>query len=326
MTEKTMKAVYYEEFGGPEVLQFGERPMPQIAADEVLVQVAAAGINPIDRRLRGRHDRQDFFTTRWPIIPGWDFSGRIAKTGPLVKEWQVGDEVAGLAFTWHLHYGTYAEYLPIKASSIVRKPQALSFVDTAALPLVSLTAWQALTEHSQLSEGQTVFIQAGAGGVGSVAITMAKYLGAKVYTTCGTNNIDYTTSRGADIVIDYTKQDYVSVLTENEPHGLDVVVEGLNNEEAVQNAIKIARDGGTVVYLSHSPPDSDEIKNRNIRAGLMHHHPDAEMLESLLKLYAEGILKLPHVKTMPLRDAAEAHQELEAWHVRGKVALLVSDF
>ena len=155
---------------------------------------------------------------------------------------------------------------------------------------------------------------------------MSRYLGAKVYTTCSTKNVDYTTSSGADIVIDYTEQDYVSVLTENEPQGLDVVVEGLNNEEALQNAIKITRDGGTVVYLSHSPPDTDELGSRNIRAELMHHHPDAAMLESLLKLFAEGKLKLPHVETMPLRDVAEAHRKLETWHVREKVVLLVTDF
>lgn len=319
-----MKAVYYKEFGSADVLQIGELPKPKPAADEVLVQVGAAAINPIDRRLRGG-ELQDFFKREWPIIPGFDVSGRIVEVGKDVSNWQTGDDVVGLAFTWFLHHGTYAEYVPVKAVSIAPKPERFSFVEAAALPLVSLTAWESLAEYAKLQPGQTVLIQAGAGGLGSVAISIAKYLGAKVYTTARKVNHDYVNSRGADHIIDYTQIDYMSYIKQHEPEGLDVVLETLGTDSDITNAIHLVKPGSTVVYMNNEPPDMPEIKQNNIETKFLHHRPDGESLRALMELYKTDDLSLPEINIMSLDDAAEAHRLSESRQTRGKIALKVQD-
>jgi len=317
-----MKAVFYEEFGPPEVLQIGQRPVPQAAADEVLVQVVAAGVNPIDRRLRNG-ELQDFFQRQWPIIPGWDVAGRIVQVGRDVTGWKAGDEIAGLAFVWTLRHGSYAEYVPVKAASIARKPPGLSFPEAAALPLVSLTAWEALAEYAHLQPGQSVLIQAGAGGLGGAAIPIAKHLGATVYTTTRADNFYYVRERGADHAIDYTQTDYVEYLRQHEPLGVDAVIESLSDASAVDNAIRLVRPGGTVAYMNNEPPDTPAIAERNIQSKFLHHRPDGASLARLLDLYAQGTLPLPQIEVMPLEDAVEAHRRSESGRVRGKLVLHV---
>jgi len=319
-----MRAVYYEKFGGPEVLQLGDRPMPPLLPDEVLVRVAAVGVNPIDRRLRNG-ELQAFFAREWPITPGWDVSGRIVKVGADVAGWKEGDDVVGLAFTWRLHHGTYAEYAPVKAASIARKPRELSFTEAAALPLVSLTAWESLAEYANLQPGQSVLIQAGAGGLGSVALSIARHLKAKVYTTTRKENFDYVRSRGADQAIDYTQSDYVSVIKQSEPNGVDVVLETLTGDAVVEAAIRLVKTGGTVVYMNNEPPDTPEIAARGIRTKFLHHRPDGQSLERLMQLYKAKALKLPPVEVMPLEAAADAHRKSESGRTRGKVVLHVQD-
>ena len=319
-----MKAAFYEEFGPPEVLQIGERPKPVPAADEVLVQVAAAGVNPIDRRLRNG-ELQPFFQREWPIIPGWDLAGRIVEVGADVDGWQVGDEIAGLAFLWKLQHGTYAEYVPVKASAIARKPASLSFVQAAALPLVSLTAWESLAEYAELKAGQSVLIQAGAGGLGSVAIPIARHLGAKIYTTARQKNFDYVRDRGADHVIDYTCEDYVEVLKRCEPDGVDVVLESLSSDQAIEDAIRLVRPGGTVVYMNNEPPDMPEVAAKQIRTKFLHHSPDGASLARLLALYDQGALPLPEIRTLPLDRAVEAQHQSESGRTRGKLVLEIQD-
>jgi NADPH2:quinone reductase len=319
-----MKAVFYDRFGPAEVLQFGERPIPEPAADEVRVRIAAAAVNPIDRRLRAG-ELADYFQREFPIIPGWDFAGRIDRVGSDVRGFKAGDDVCGLAFTWFLHGGTYAEYACVKAESIAAKPAAMSWAVAASLPLVSLTAWQALDEFAQLKAGQSVLIQAGAGGVGSVAIPMAKHLGVRVITTASTRNIDYVRSRGADEVIDYTTTDYVAAVRRLAPGGLDAVVESLWGDDVVNAALTLVRDGGAVVYLNNEPPPSPDIERRHIRTQFLHHRADGTMLAQLVALYADGRLPLPEVHVRPLAEAVDAHRQSESTRTRGKVVLHVQD-
>lgn len=319
-----MKAIFYHQFGGPDVLQIGECPVPEPAADEVLVKVAAAGVNPIDRRLRNG-ELQEFFVREWPIIPGWDLAGTIVRVGANVSGWKAGDEIVGLAFTWTLHHGTYAEFAPVKAASVARKPESFSFTQAAALPLVSLTAWESLAEYANLQPGQSVLIHAGAGGVGSVAIPIAKYLGAKVYTTAREANVDYVRGRGADHVIDYTLSDYVREMREHEPDGLDAVLESLTGDVAVAAAIRLVKPGGTVVYLNNEPPDMPEIAERNIKTKFLHHRPDGESLSRLMELYKQHKIMLPPIEVLPLEAAAEAHRRSESTRTRGKLVLRVQD-
>ncbi|MBL6908585.1 MAG: NADP-dependent oxidoreductase [Luminiphilus sp.] len=318
-----MKAIFYEQHGTAEVLQVGERPTPEPQDNEVLVEVVATSVNPIDRRLRSG-ELQEYITRTFPVVPGWDLAGKIAKVGAKVTDWKIGDEVLGLAFTWSIQHGSYAEYCPIDTASITEKPASISFEQAAALPLVSLTAWQALSEFGQLKAGQSVFIQAGAGGVGSVAIPMAKHLGAKVYTTTSSKNHDYVKSLGADVIIDYNAEDYESALRQQEPNGVDLVLEALLGNGTAEAAIRLTKDGGRVAYMNNEPPEMDEIELRNIKAEFLHHRPDGAMLRELVDLYESGRISLPKVQVRPLEEAMDAHLESEKGHTQGKIVLRVS--
>jgi len=318
-----MKAIFYEQHGTAEVLQVGERPTPEPQDNEVLVEVVATSVNPIDRRLRSG-ELQEYITRTFPVVPGWDLAGKIAKVGAKVTDWQVGDDVLGLAFTWSIQHGSYAEYCPIDTASITEKPASISFEQAAALPLVSLTAWQALSEFGELKAGQSVFIQAGAGGVGSVAIPMAKHLGAKVYTTTSAKNHDYVKSLGADVIIDYNADDYESALRQHETNGVDLVLEALLGNGTAEAAIRLTKDGGRVAYMNNEPPEMDEIKLRNIKAEFLHHRPDGAMLRELVDLYESGKISLPKVQVRPLEEAMDAHLESEKGHTQGKIVLRVS--
>jgi len=319
-----MQAAYYETHGNPEVLQLGELPVPELADDEVLVKVAAAGVNPIDRRLRAG-ELTEYITRTFPVTPGWDLAGRIVKLGAGVSGWNVGDEVVGLAFTWSIQHGTNAEYAPVKAASIAVKPENLSFDQAGALPLVSLTAWQALAEFGNLQAGQTILIQAGAGGLGSVAIPIARHLGAKVYATCSEKNADYVRSRGGDHVIDYQRSDYVSVLGEMEPGGLDMVLESLLSDATTEAAIRLVKPGGTVAFMNNEPPDMPEIEARQIKTEFLHHRPDGDSLAGLMKLYADGTIPAPGLKVLPLDQVRQAHRLSESGHTQGKLVLHIQD-
>ena len=319
-----MRAVYYESHGDPDVLELGELPVPEPAPGQVLVQIAAAGVNPIDRRLRGG-ELQEYISRTFPVVPGWDLAGRIVKVGKGVTGWHVGDEVLGLAFTWSIQHGSYAEYTPIDASALATKPTNLSFSEAAALPLVSLTAWQALAEFGELNHGQTVFIQAGAGGVGSVAIPMAKHLGATVYTTARQDNAGYLHGRGADHVIDYTTVDYEKAIREREPGGVDLVLESLLGDGIAEAAIRLAKTGGVVVYMNNEPPDIPDIAERQIKTEFLHHRPDGQMLAELVALYSDGTLPLPQIEVLPLEAAVDAHRRSESGRTRGKLVIVVQE-
>ena len=319
-----MRAVYYESHGDPDVLELGELPVPEPAPGQVLVQIAAAGVNPIDRRLRGG-ELQEYISRTFPVVPGWDLAGRIVKVGKGVTGWHVGDEVLGLAFTWSIQHGSYAEYTPIDASALATKPTNLSFSEAAALPLVSLTAWQALAEFGELNHGQTVFIQAGAGGVGSVAIPMAKHLGATVYTTARQDNAGYLHGRGADHVIDYTTVDYETAIREREPGGVDLVLESLLGDGIAEAAIRLAKTGGVVVYLNNEPPEIPDIADRQIKTEFLHHRPDGQMLAELVALYSDGTLPLPQIEVLPLDAAVDAHRRSESGRTRGKLVIVVQE-
>lgn len=322
MAEDRMRAVFYQTHGEASVLEIGELPRPPVAPGQVLVQVVAAAVNPIDRRLRAG-ELQEYITRQFPVVPGWDLAGRIVAVGEQAGDWRVGDEMIGLAFTWSVQHGSYAEYTPISAGAIARKPASLSFEQAAALPLVSLTAWQSLREFGQLGPGQSVLIQAGAGGVGSVAIPMAKHLGARVYTTASSANADYVRDLGADVVIDYAREDYESVLRQHEPAGVDLVLEALLGEGVAEKAARLTKNGGAVAYMNNEPPPMPEIAARGIRAAFIHHRADGAMLAELAAMFENGTLPVPQIEVLPLEAAVEAHRRSESGRTRGKLVLRV---
>lgn len=319
-----MKAAFYAAHGGAEVLQIGELPVPVPADGQVLVQVAAAGVNPIDRRLRSG-ELQEYITRTFPVVPGWDLAGRIVATGKDVSDWRIGDEVLGLAFSWSVQHGTYAEYAPVDASAIAARPASMSFIEAAALPLVSLTAWQALAEYANLQPGQTVLIQAGAGGLGSVAISMAKRLGAIVYTTARHKNFNYVRSLGADHVIDYSSSNYEQVIRAQEPDGLDAVLESLLGDGIAEAAIRLVKTGGVVAYMNNEPPDMPEITARNISTEFLHHRADGQMLAELVSHFARGTFRIPRIEVMNLDEAQQAHRQSESGQTQGKLVLRIQE-
>lgn len=319
-----MQAVYYSEFGAADVLTFGERPVPAPGPDEVLVRVAAAGVNPIDRRLRAG-ELAAYFERTWPIVPGWDFAGTVERVGTNVTRWQPGQAVMGLAFTWHLGHGTYAEYVPVAASALCEKPDGLTFAEAAAIPLASLTAWQALVEFGELERGQSVLIQAGAGGVGSIAIPIAKLFGARVYTTASARNLDFVRKLGANVAIDYMSENYAEVVALHEPDGVDLVLESLESDAAVTSAPKLAKAGGVVVYLNNEPPDVPEIRDKGLKTEFLHHRADGVMLADIVGRIVAGDLPRPRVEVLPLAEAASAHRRSESWRTVGKLVLAVAE-
>jgi len=201
------------------------------------------------------------------------------------------------------------------------KPKSLSFVQAAALPLVSLTAWQSLAEFAALKPGQSVLIEAGAGGVGSVAISMAKHLGATVYTTASAKNADYVRKLGADYVIDYTQENYVDVIRQREPNGIDAVLAATLDQQNIGAALELVKPGGTVAYMNNQPPDSNLIAEKNIKTEFSHHRPDGESLGELLTLFDAGKLQVPDITTMPLEQAIDAQKQSESGRTRGKLVL-----
>lgn len=240
-----MKAFVADRYEKKRALRLAEMPLPDLQADEVLVEVHAAGVNQLDFKLRDGAFKL-ILPYRLPLILGHDVAGVVVKTGARAGTFKVGDEVYARVDDFRI--GTFAEYVPVKASSLALKPRSLSMVQAASLPLVGLTAWQALIERAQLKRGQKVFIQAGSGGVGTFAIQLAKHLGATVATTTSSANGALVKGLGADVVIDYTRQDVEEVLQD-----YDVV---LNSQDGktLNQSLRVLKRGGKLISIS-GPPD-----------------------------------------------------------------------
>ncbi|MBN9321925.1 MAG: NADP-dependent oxidoreductase, partial [Delftia acidovorans] len=249
-----MKAFILESYGANRALQLAEVPEPQLRDDEVLVQVHAAGVNQLDSKIKDGQFKL-ILPYRLPLILGHDVAGVVVKAGPRVRQFKPGDEV--YARTDDFRIGTFAEFVPVKESSLAPKPKGLTMEEAASLPLVGLTAWQALVETAKLSKGQKVFIQAGSGGVGTCAVQLARHLGATVATTTSAANFELVRSLGADVVIDYRTQDFEDVL-----HDYDVV---LNSQDGktLGKSLRVLKGGAKLISISGPP---DPAFGRNIAA------------------------------------------------------------
>ncbi|MBI3096566.1 MAG: NADP-dependent oxidoreductase [Rhodocyclales bacterium] len=240
-----MKAFIVERYGKKGGMRLGEVPEPELRDDEVLVKVHAAGVNPLDSKIRSGEFKL-VLPYRLPLILGHDAAGVVVRVGPRVRQFKPGDEVYSRPDDFRI--GSFAEFIAIKEASLALKPKALTMAEAASIPLVGLTAWQALVEKANLKQGQKVFIQAGSGGVGTFAIQLAKHLGAFVATTTGTANVDWVKRLGADIVIDYKKDDFETIL-----HDYDVV---LNSQDGatLAKSLRVLKPGGKLISVS-GPPD-----------------------------------------------------------------------
>ena len=310
----TMKAVRFHSYGGPDVLVYEDAPKPEPAAGEVLVKVHATSVNPIDWKVRAGH-MKSFRDYPLPFILGWDVSGVVESVGSGVTGFKPGDEVYGRPDL--ARNGAYAEYVVVKESEIARKPKNLDHIHSAAIPLVGLTAWQALFDAAGLTAGQKVLIQAAAGGVGHMAVQFAKIKELYVAGTASGRNQEYLKQLGCDLPINYETTRFEDVV-----HDYDAVVESMGGE--VRNrSWKVLKEGGILVALIGPPPSEEDAKAHGVRAAIIWGQAKSNQLTEIARLADSGKVKPEIAAVFPLRDAAKAHQMSETEHVRGKIVLQV---
>ena len=310
-----MKAVRVHAFGGVEVLQFEDAPRPQPAADEVLIRVIAAGVNPVEAKIRsGMFARM--MSGKLPFIPGLDVAGVIDAMGENATKFKTGDPVYGCLNVQR--QGGYAEFAIAKEDEISLKPKNLSFEAAAAVPVAGATAWQALVEIAKLNNGQTVLIHGGSGGVGSFAVQVAKARGAKVIATASARNQEFLRELGADQTIDYTATRFEDAVKD-----VDVVLDPIGGE-TLQRSYGVVKKGGFIVSVVQ-PPDKAELDARGIRGSGFMVTPTTGLLSELTKMIEAKKVRPIVTKTFPLAEAAKAQQEIETGHTRGKIVLRVAD-
>lgn len=316
-----MKAVVLQAFGEVDGLKVGEVADPHAGAGEVRIRIRAAGVNPVDFKIR-KGLLQGRLPHEMPIIPGWDAAGVIDEVGEGVANWQVGDEVYAYCRKPVIQFGCYAEYVVVPESFVAAKPTKASFAQAASIPLAALTAWQSLYDAAGLKEGQTVLIHAGAGGVGGFAIQLAKLRGAHVITTASAVNHDYVRELGADEVIDYNSIDFREAVKAVHPEGVDVVYDTVGGEVQVKSA-DVIKPGGTMVSIL-AYVDEAAIQAKGIHTRYVFVSPNGDQLRELAKLFDAGQFKTRIAAELPLAEADEAHRRMETGHTAGKMVLTVA--
>jgi NADPH:quinone reductase-like Zn-dependent oxidoreductase len=308
--QPSMKAIVIRSSGGPEVLKYEDAPRPQPKDDEVLIQVMAAAVNPVDVFIREGRSNQ------FPLIPGMDVAGVVEQVGNKVTKFKRGDAIyAYLSFD---EQGGYAEFAAAKQDHAALKPKSIDFEHAAAVPLAATTAWQALIEKAGLTAGQTVLIHGGSGGVGTFAVQIAKARGAKVIATASTANQDLLKQLGVDQPIDYTTTKFEDVVKD-----VDVVLNAVRGD-TLARSYGVVKKGGIIVSIT-GPPDPAELEKHGIRGTGLGAQPDAKVLEELAKLIDAGRITPIVSAVMPLVDVAKAHQQIASRHTRGKVVLRVAE-
>src|SRR5215472_13879411 len=310
----TMRAIRQEVLGGPEVLKEVEIERPEPGVSQLLVRVHAAGLNPTDWGDRAF----PVFLGPPPFTLGWDVSGVVEATGFGVTLFKPGDEVFGMLPYPH-GVGSHAEYVTGPARAFANKPENIDHVQAGALPLAGLTAWQALNDTAHLRAGQRVLIHGAAGGVGHLAVQIAKARGAYVIGTASARNHDLVRGLGADEVIDYHATDFAAAVSD-----VDVVLESVSGDYPARS-LRTLRPGGVLVSILPFPAEvAAEAARLGIRAELMLVEADHEGMTAIARLVTEGKLRPVIAGTFPLADAAKAHEIGETRHVAGKLVLTVS--
>ena len=310
----TMKAVRIHEFGGPDKLVYEDAPKPEATEGEVLIQVTAAGINPVDAVIEsGAFEQQGAHTL--PLIPGWDVAGTVAAVGPGVSQFSVGDAV--FAFADARRNGAYAEYVLVTAATLAAKPMAVDFTGAASIPLAGTTAWQALFEQAKLTSGQTILIHGAGGSVGGFAVQFAKAKGATVIATATGDDVAYVQSLGADTVIDYKAEKF-----EDKAQGVDVVLDTISGDTQARSWATL-RDGGILVSTLPGAEAPADAAARGVIGKSFGAHPDAAALTEIARLVDAGQVKVRVGAVLPLPEAKQAQEQAASGHTQGKVVLSV---
>lgn len=326
-----MRAIVMEGFGGAEVLQPADLPKPQPGPGEVLIEIAYAGINPADWKAReGKLSR--YFEYQFPFVLGFDLAGTVATLGPGTEGLAVGDRVFGMSKQGQGERGAYAEYCRAWPAMLARIPDGISPAEAAGLPVPGVTAYGGLVDAGELKAGQAVLINGGAGGVGSLAVQIAKTLGARVAATCSARNADYVRGLGAEKVIDYTSEDVVAAVRDWTPDGVDLVLDAVGLDTLLPRATDLVKPGGSFVEIETLISQASEAevaaaaaKGVRIVSNMIAVMRQPEHLAGLARLVAEGSVRPAPTEVVPLAEVAEAHRRIEGGHVRGKIVLQVND-
>ena len=332
-----MKAFIIDRYGSDARVRAGEMPDPVMQEDDVLVQIHAAGVNVLDSKIKSGEFKL-LLPYRLPLILGNDVAGVVLKVGARVRRFKPGDEV--YARPDQDRIGTFAERISIKEDSVAKKPRNLTMEEAASIPLVGLTAWQALIGKADLKKGQKVFIQAGSGGVGTFAIQLAKHVGATVATTTSTDNVTLVRSLGADIVIDYKKDDFENVLRD-----YDVVLNSLE-KVTLEKSLRVLKRGGQLISIS-GPPDPDfaraigaswmlkagmrilsyrvraKAKRQQVHYSFLFMRANGDQLAEITTLMDSGIIRPVIDKVFPFDSTNEALAYVQAGRAKGKVVVQV---
>ncbi|MFE9768660.1 NADP-dependent oxidoreductase [Streptomyces sp. NPDC005808] len=313
-TVNTMRVITQHVLGGPEVLEVVEVERPAPRANEILVRVRAAGVNPTD----WKHRATGGFLGEPPFVLGWDVSGVVEAVGAGVARFKPGDEVFAM-LSYPFGHGSHAEYVAAPARAFVLKPAGIDHVQAGALPLVSLTAWQSLVETADVRPGQRVLIHAAAGGVGHVAVQIAKARGAYVIGTASAGKHEFLREIGVDEAIDYRETDFAEAVKE-----VDVVLDTIGGDNAVRS-LRVLRPGGIVVSILPIGTEDfyEEAERLGVRAVRLLVDADRAGMETIAELVEAGKLRATVAGTFPLAEAAEAHRLGDTGRTTGKLVLVV---
>lgn len=332
-----MKAFIVDKYGSKTRLRLGDMPVPELRENEVLIEVHATGVNLLDSKIRSGQFKP-FLPYRVPFVLGHDVAGVVVGVGSRVRQFKKGDEVYSRPDDFRI--GTFAEFIAVKETSLAHKPKNLTMEEAASIPLVGLTAWQALVEKANLKKGHKVFIQAGSGGVGTFAIQLAKHFGATVATTTSSANAALVKSLGADVVIDYKTDDFENILRD-----YDVV---LNSQDAgtLAKSLRVLKPGGQLISIS-GPPDrefAEEIKlpwylqllmsalsfsisrkarRRNVRYSFLFMKASGSQLRKITALIESGVIRPVLDQVFPFESTNEALAYIERGRAKGKVVIKV---
>jgi NADPH:quinone reductase-like Zn-dependent oxidoreductase len=316
-----MRAMAIEEFGGPERIRLMDLPKPVLGPDYVLIKAAAAGVNPVDWKVRegGLANR---FPHHFPLILGWDVAGVVEDVGPAVTRFAPGDEVVAYARKSCVEFGTYAEYVTVVEDWVSPAPAVVGAPAAAALPLAGLTAWQTVVTALGVTSGERVLVHGGSGGVGSFAVQLLVGLGAEVLATASSASHEFLESLGAKPIDRHG--DLVEQVKALASEGVDAVLDIAGGPPAVEESLPLIRDGGRVTSIQKPPPLDDESRARGLWARYVFVRPSGAQLAELVRRVDSGDLIIHLERTYPLHQAAEAQEMLRGGgSVRGKLSLIV---
>ncbi|WP_035052361.1 NADP-dependent oxidoreductase [Andreprevotia chitinilytica] len=308
-----MKAVRIHDYGDRSVLRFEEALLPTLGAEDVLIRVVATSINPVDWHIRNGH-LQTMLPHRLPLTLGWDVSGVIEAVGAQVRDFQPGDAVYSRPDI--VRDGAYAEYIAVRANEVAAKPKTISHIEAASLPLAGITAWDAIVKVGDVQAGQRVLVHAGSGGVGSLAVQLAKWRGAYVISTTSTPNVDFVKGLGADEVIDYRSANFKDVVRD-----VDLVFDTLGGQ-VQDDSWGVLKSDGLLVSVVR-PPDQKKADELGVRSTFIFIQPDAAVLRELAVLVDISVVRPVVGAEFALKDIVAAHALSESGRARGKIAIYV---